>query len=445
MKKTNDFRVINASEMPMGVRESLESMESNMSLPVVASVTPVIGALATHVKVSIHSQWSNLNLCSYIVGNAASGKGLIDNLIKIWLKEIQEQDDIYHATEIEYLRKRRSGEKNLEEPKLPIRIIPLNSSVANLVERLANTDGIHSFSFTPEADIVSQKWRSPNGDFSVMLRQAYDGSEFDREARSVNAVSAHIKRLLWNIVMCGTPDALYRLVNNYTNGLLTRIAIFCTPDNTFEPLPENPYRMTDQQSNRIQQVAHLLPFMNGNLQLDGLEKTSREWLEKIRLLSSKDYDRAMATQRMRICVTAYRMVVSLMLCSVAEKLISVHGPLGAVDVIKDNAGLLQQMMTDEQTDIMMHTYDILADEMLNNVLSFFRSHIEKAHTSFPLLKGRDRIGKNDTVFDLLPRDFNVEDAITIKGGTLNSVNMMFRNWLHQGLIIRTANGYQKCN
>ncbi len=28
----------------------------------------------------------------------------------------------------------------------------------------------------------------------------------------------HIKHLLWNVTMCGTPDALYRVVPNYTDG-----------------------------------------------------------------------------------------------------------------------------------------------------------------------------------------------------------------------------------
>ena len=55
-------------------------------------------------------------------------------------------------------------------------------------------------------------------DFSVMLRQSYDGSKYDREAKSADAVNVHIDHLLWNVTMCGTPDALYRVVSNYTDG-----------------------------------------------------------------------------------------------------------------------------------------------------------------------------------------------------------------------------------
>ena len=51
-------------------------------------------------------------------------------------------------------------------------------------------------------------------DFSVMLRQAYDGTPYNREAKSADAVNVHIEKLLWNVVMCGTPDALYRVITN---------------------------------------------------------------------------------------------------------------------------------------------------------------------------------------------------------------------------------------
>lgn len=75
----------------------------------------------------------------------------------------------------------------------------LNNTVANLAERLANTEGKHAFSFTPEADTVAQKWKSAMSDFSVMLRQAYDGTSYEREARSADAVNVHIED-----IFCGT-------------------------------------------------------------------------------------------------------------------------------------------------------------------------------------------------------------------------------------------------
>ena len=214
--------------MPLGVRDSLDAVGPALSMPVITAICPAIGMLATGVKVSVHGKMNSLNLISYIAGDFASGKGSIDPVIDAWTSEIKDMDKMYQQKEDEWRAKKRAAKNKKEqpeEPKLPVRCLTLNNTVANLAERLANTEGKHAFSFTPEADTVAQKWKSAMSDFSVMLRQAYDGTSYEREARSAEAVNVHIDRLLWNVVMCGTPDALYRVVNNYTDGFQSRITV----------------------------------------------------------------------------------------------------------------------------------------------------------------------------------------------------------------------------
>ena len=279
--------------MPLGVRDSLDAVGPALAMPVITAICPAIGMLATGVKVSVHGKMNSLNLISYIAGDFASGKGSIDPVIDAWTSEIKDMDKMYQQKEDEWRAKKRAAKNKKEqpeEPKLPVRCLTLNNTVANLAERLANTEGKHAFSFTPEADTVAQKWKSAMSDFSVMLRQAYDGTSYEREARSAEAVNVHIDRLLWNVVMCGTPDALYRVVNNYTDGFQSRITVARTPDNTFTPLTENLYVLTDRQRDRIIQVAHLLPLMEGEVELPKLEAKGREWLEQNRLETMKNDD-----------------------------------------------------------------------------------------------------------------------------------------------------------
>lgn len=325
--------------MPQGIRDSIEAVGPQLAMPVVTAVCPCIGMLATGVKMDVHGQQKGLNLIAYIAGDFASGKGSIDPVVGAWMSEVEALDEMYLTQEKEW-RDRKVAAKNKkdqpEEPRLPVRFVTLNNTVAKLAERLSNTDGKHAFSFTPEADTVAQKWRSAMSDFSVMLRQSYDGSKFDREAKSVDAVSVHIKHLLWNVTMCGTPDALYRVVNNYTDGFQSRIAVARTPDNTFAPLDDKPPVMTDRQRQRIQQIAHLLPLLQGEVVLPKLEAKGRQWLERIRLESMKNDDRTRARQRIRICVTAQRMTCCLMLCKVCETLIQKHGMSGAETMLKQS-------------------------------------------------------------------------------------------------------------
>lgn len=277
-------------KMPQGVRDSISAVGPALAMPVITAICPAIGMLATGVKVSVHGKMNSLNLISYIAGDFASGKGSIDPVVDAWTSEVKQMDKMYQQQEDEWRAKKRAAKNKKEqpeEPKLPVRCLTLNNTVANLAERLANTEGKHAFSFTPEADTVAQKWKSAMSDFSVMLRQAYDGTSYEREARSADAVNVHIEHLLWNVVMCGTPDALYRVVNNYTDGFQSRIVVARTPDNTFTPLTDNLFVLTETQREHIRQIAHLLPLMEGEVVLPKLENKGREWLEQIRLETMK--------------------------------------------------------------------------------------------------------------------------------------------------------------
>ena len=454
------FSIVNSQfsikRMPQGIRDSIEAVGPQLAMPVVTAVCPCIGMLATGVKMDVHGQQKGLNLIAYIAGDFASGKGSIDPVVGAWMSEVEALDEMYLTQEKEW-RDRKVAAKNKkdqpEEPRLPVRFVTLNNTVAKLAERLANTDGKHAFSFTPEADTVAQKWRSAMSDFSVMLRQSYDGSKFDREAKSVDAVSVHIKHLLWNVTMCGTPDALYRVVSNYTDGFQSRIAVARTPDNTFAPLDDKPPVMTDRQRQRIQQIAHLLPLLQGEVVLPKLEAKGRQWLERIRLESMKNDDRTRARQRIRICVTAQRMTCCLMLCKVCETLIQKHGMSGAETMLKQSPNLWKEMLLKTQTPTMLDAYDVIADSLLENALYFFRDRIENAFKSrnYAGQSGeRQKRGRNDTIYGRLDVQFTYEQAmqhtVAVKGAevTTNTVRQMLKNWRKQGLVVLEQNGkYRK--
>ena len=346
-------------KMPQGIKDSVDAVGPALAMPMITAICPCIGTLATGVKLDVHGTKRGLNLISYIAGDFASGKGSIDPVVEAWMSEVVALDNMYQQQESEWRAKKRAAKNKKEqpeEPKLPVRCLTLNNTVANLAERLANTEGKHAFSFTPEADTVAQKWKSSMSDFSVMLRQSYDGTKYEREARSADAVNVHIDHLLWNVVMCGTPDALYRVVNNYTDGFQSRIAVARTPDNTFAPLEDDPKVLTSRQTERIQQIAHLLPLMVGEVVLPKLEAKGREWLERIRLETMKNDDRTRARQRFRVCVTAQRMTCCLMLCRVCEQLIQKHGLAGAETKLKQQPGLWREMLLKAQTPQLLSAY-----------------------------------------------------------------------------------------
>ena len=442
-------------KMPQGVRESIDAVGPYLAMPAIFAITPAIGMLATGVRVDIHGNPSQLNLISYIAGDFASGKGSIDPIVSAWLSEVKMVDKGYLEAEEEWRARKRAAKNKKEQPedpKYPVRYLTLNNTVANLADRLANTQGKHAFSFTPEADTVAQKWRTAMCDFSVMLRQAYDGTPYDREAKSADAVNVHIEKLLWNVVMCGTPDALYRVITNYTDGFQSRVAVARTPDNTFSALAESPYRLTEQHRAKIQQVAHLLPLMNGDVELPKLEKRGRDWLERIRIETLENDDKTKARQRFRTCPTAMRMMTCLMLCRVAELLIQRHGLQGAEAQLKAHPTLWQEMIQRQQTPQMLATFDVLADYMIDNAIYFFRERIEEAFratTYAPTDTPRTQKGCNDTIYKLLGCQFTTDEAYGVtmseKGFDVSKsrVNTMLMRWERQGMVRRIDRGVYK--
>ena len=444
-------------KMPQGIRDSIEAVGPQLAMPVLTAICPCIGALATGVVLDVHGRKKGLNLIAYIAGDFASGKGDIDPVVDAWMSEVRALDKMYQRQEDEWRAKKRAAKNKKEqpeEPKLPVRFLTLNNTVANLTERLANTEGKHAFSFTPEADTVAQKWKSTMSDFSVMLRQSYDGTRYDREARSADAVNVHIERLLWNVTMCGTPDALYRVVSNYTDGFQSRIAVARTPDNTFAPLKDKPYVLTSRQTERIQQIAHLLPLMQGEVVLPKLEAKGRQWVEQIRIETMMNDDKMRARQRMRVCVTAQRMTCCLMLCKVCEGLIQKHGLHGAETQLKQSPTLWKELLLKAQTAQMLEVYDVIADSLLENAIHFFRDRIEAAFNSrnyIGQLSGiRMKRGKNDSIYQRLDEQFTFEQAmqhaVAMKGAniTQNNVKQMLKNWRIQQLVVLTDDGrYRK--
>ena len=442
-------------KMPQGVRESISAVGPHLAMPAIFAITPAIGMLATGVRVLIHGKWSQLNLISYIAGDFASGKGSIDPIVAAWLAEVKMVDKGYLEAEEEWRARKRAAKNKKEQPedpKYPVRWLTLNTTVANLADRLANTQGKHAFSFTPEADTVSQKWRTAMSDFSVMLRQAYDGTPYDREAKSAEAVNVHIDKLLWNVVMCGTPDALYRVITNYTDGFQSRVALARTPDNTFSPLSESLFLLTESQQMKIQQVAHLLPLMSGDVDLPKLEKKGRDWLERIRIETLKSYDKTKARQRFRTCPTAMRMMTCLMLCRVAEQMIQSYGEQGAETRLKAEPELWKTMLQRQQTPQMLAAFDVLADYMIDNAMLFFRERIETAFRSGSYVssgKARSRKSKNDSIYEELADRFTTEEAygvsVGIRGGDISngSVRTMLSRWEQQGMVERIERGVYK--
>ena len=126
-------------KLPMGVQDSVDAAGPALAVPTIVAICPAIGALATGVRLDVHGRMDNLNLVSYIAGDFASGKGNIDPVIETWMSEVRATDLLYLMQEEDWRNKKKAAKNKKEqpeEPKLPVRYLTMNNTVANLAERL---------------------------------------------------------------------------------------------------------------------------------------------------------------------------------------------------------------------------------------------------------------------------------------------------------------------
>ena len=438
-----------------GVKESLDHVGEKNEMPGLFTLTSSVGALATNVRVMIHNRPQPLSQIVLVIGDAGSKKSTMDEVYNEWAFElIEEKWKIVQeekAWRIEAKRD-RNAKKQKDKPTFPLRIQTLNVTPAMLAERLEESQGKHSLSFTPEIDTVLTKWgRNGVNEFSTMLRLSYDGSSYEREAKSLDAANVHIRSLLWNCILCGQPKSLYRLMSDMTNGLLSRAAIAKMHDNTYDMFDmDSPF--TDDEKRKIHEVAHLLGLMQGTVNLPRLETRSIKWANNICTLASKDGNDVLARCRMRDHVTAYRMTVCLMLCKVADKLIQEYGFKGAEKALLSDPNLTANAIAKEETKAMMDTYDIIANYILDMDMLFFGEKLKSDYENKDcrvMGEGRTYRTANDTIYECLPSAFSRDQLVQqckMNNGedpTESKVSSMLRNWKRQGLIVTENNGYAK--
>ena len=106
-------------KMPQGIKESIDAVGPQLTMPVVTAICPCIGTLATGVTLDVHGQKKGLNLISYIAGDFASGKGGIDPVVEAWMSEVTALDKMYQMQEEEFRRKKRAAKNKKEQPEEP--------------------------------------------------------------------------------------------------------------------------------------------------------------------------------------------------------------------------------------------------------------------------------------------------------------------------------------
>ena len=449
--------------LPAGLRETLESLPDNVALPVIIAMGPMIGTNATDVRLVIRDE-EPMGLCchSIVIGSSGSGKSCITKVESLWMKNWRDDQIIEFKKLRIYEDERRAKRNSKDQPKDPkakILEIPFRISTSKLLEMLENANGDMCYSFIPEIDIAtSSGGQSFNKDLGVMQRLSFEEGKSMTAYMNLETGTRVVERIRWNVLMLGTPDALFRSQKGYLNGEIQRLALASMPDNTFSPLKIMKPR-SQESIDRIMKYSSLIRLMQGEVRLPKLEQTGLDWLERVRLESLREDDEVKAGMRMRIPIIAERICCGLMLAQFARWLMAqlderkgelptwAGGCKTAEEYLPTHPDAVAEHLPKFQTEGWLTMMSCLCDYLHEQVLLYFRSRIERSRASDDNVRPRSYHTTNDSIYDQLPQEFTDADLIKSKDGNKEAARSMRRRWLKYGMIrlSETQGHYVKCS
>lgn len=192
------------------------------SITILSGVFPEVYAIYDSSKVYA-------NLFTFLVANAASGKGRTTSCLKLVslieqeVREAnkQEMDDYQQElADIRAMGKKASGMPLPKEPPYRSLMIPANSSSTAIYQALHDNHD-QGITFETEADSLANTLKSDYGNFSDGLRKGFHHEDINYRRRKENE-HVEIHNPKWTVYLTGTPGQVPNLIPSAENGLFSR-------------------------------------------------------------------------------------------------------------------------------------------------------------------------------------------------------------------------------
>lgn len=159
------------------------------------------------------------NLYLFIIAPPASGKGVMTKA-KLLIDPVH--DKIVKKSQT-LIKECKDNESNFK-PKIQLKVVPGNTSSASFYSHMQNAKE-SLLIFESEADSLSNMMKNDWGDFSDLLRKAFQ-HETMSIARKTDDIYYNIKAPQLSIVISGTPGQLKPLIQSKENGLFSRFNFY---------------------------------------------------------------------------------------------------------------------------------------------------------------------------------------------------------------------------
>ena len=358
---------------------------------VVLAMLPCLGTLGTSVRARyLDGELHSPSFFTVVSAEQASGKSFARKIVNVLMEDLRFEDESARVVEQAYrnaLRQSKNKKDQPEDPRVVIRIVPANVSVAKLLQRLDYAEGKHLFSFAEEMDTVIKA--NAGGSWSQksdIYRNAFDNAEYGQDYMSDNSYSANLK-IYYNMLVLGTPRQTNKFFSDVENGLVSRCMFASLPDGFGQKMPVfkeiSPEGLVYVKKfvERLRECKDTLDLPEVNQALDG-------WLEEQRIQALQNADRARDIFRKRSAVIGFRSAMVLA------------------------AGLPKN----HQRKKMLSDFAIyIASLVLEEQLKYAGARLEDALQGASTTDTKSRLGRRKELFNELPAEFTLTDVTTLMG------------------------------
>lgn len=219
---------IKEEDLPEMLQKLAQPFDREFSEMQIISFITIFGGVFRNVVGRFRNDKLYTNLFTAIIGNPASGKGLIkwpnrivkeiDQMLiresRLKMNEYEERLEMYNKGEIKYPE---VGPK----PKLETFNIPADITPPMLVLQLFENNGT-GFVFDTEMDTMVESAKGSDTTISPLLRKAYEGEPITL-MRKTNREHLIVPEGRLSMLQSGTPRQFFRLIPDTENGLFSRI------------------------------------------------------------------------------------------------------------------------------------------------------------------------------------------------------------------------------
>ena len=362
------------------------------SITILSGAFPEVYAIYDNSKVFA-------NLFTFLVANAASGKGRttsclkLVNLIEQEVRDAnkQEMDDYQQElADIRAMGRKASGIPLPKEPPYRSLLIPANCSSTAIYQALHDNHD-QGITFETEADSLANTLKSDYGNFSDGLRKGFHHEDITYRRRKENE-HVEIHNPKWTVYLTGTPGQVTNLIPSAENGLFSRF-LFMKVDipakwhNVFSKSTRTIDEEMEAIGKRVYGIHLLLKNKQGGIEFQMTEEQQAKFNDFFNKLVEEYKDmlgRDFVANIYRMGLSAYRIAMIL-----------------SITRLEDATSLPERIICkDEDLECAL----IIADTLMQHAARIFS-------TLLPNKEGGDVMGiklspKSEKLFAALPASFN---------------------------------------